>query len=61
MARTADKRFMVIDGKEEKPYESVGQGTFLFSPDSARVAYMAKEAAKPYPFVVVDGRGRKRV
>ena len=50
-----DKQFVVVDGKEGKQYESIGEGTLIFSPDSKHLAYMARESTKTYPFVVVDG------
>jgi Tol biopolymer transport system component len=46
-----DKEFVVIDGKEDKPYNNVGK--LCFSPDSHRVLYTAWRAGKS--FVVVDG------
>jgi hypothetical protein len=45
------EEFVVIDGKEDRPYNSVGK--LSFSPDSRRVLYTAWRAGKS--FVVVDG------
>ena len=39
---TGDKLFVVVDGKEEKPYDGIVAGTPIFSPDSKRVVYTAK-------------------
>jgi hypothetical protein len=46
-----EAEFVVIDGREEQPYASVGK--LYFSPDSRRVLYTAWHAGKA--FVVVDG------
>jgi Tol biopolymer transport system component len=43
--------FVVIDGKEDEPYDNVGK--LYFSPDSRRVLYTAWRAGKA--FVVIDG------
>jgi len=49
---------VVVDGKEEKQYDSIGGGTLIFSPDSKRVAYGATIGNKW--FVVVDGKEEKQ-
>jgi hypothetical protein len=36
------QRFVVVDGKEGKKYGGIGPGTLTFSPDSNRVAYVAR-------------------
>ena len=46
-----NQEFVVIDGHEEPPYDSVGRA--FFSPDSRRVLYTAFRAGKA--FVVLDG------
>ncbi len=68
VARAGARAFVVVDGKEEKHYSAVGKeipyvtaegpevlhvGTPKFSPDSRRVAYVAREGKKW--FVVVNG------
>jgi hypothetical protein len=45
-----DTEFMVIDGKEDTPYQHVGK--LFFSPDSCRMLYTAHRAGQS--FVVVD-------
>jgi hypothetical protein len=57
-ARVGDKWFVVVDGKEEKPYDSILEGTPIFSPDSQQVAYGAQVGDKR--FVVVDAREGKQ-
>ncbi len=44
----------VIDGKEEKQYDNIGNGSIVFSPDSRRLAYAAQSGNKR--FVVADGK-----
>ena len=56
-AKLGDKWFVVVDGKEEKHYDGIGEGYPIFSPDSKRVAYMAQVGDKR--FVVVDGEEEK--
>jgi hypothetical protein len=60
VAKEGDKKFVVVDGKEEKKYDgiSIMEGTPIFSPDSKRVAYVAGEGGKW--FVVVDGKEGKK-
>jgi acetyl esterase/lipase/Tol biopolymer transport system component len=55
-ARTGNKWFVVVDGKEEKQYD--GLGAPLFSPDSTHVAYAAQMDNKQC--VVVDGKEEKQ-
>jgi flagellar hook assembly protein FlgD len=55
-AQTGNKWSVVVDGKEEKPYDSAGSP--IFSPDSQRVAYRAQMGNKH--FVVVDGKEGKQ-
>lgn len=50
----SDGACVVLDGKEEKQYDSILQGTLSFSPDSKRLAYGAKAGGKS--FVVLDGK-----
>jgi len=57
-AKTGDKLFVVLDGKEEKQYDGILGGTPVFSPDSKRVAYGAKTGDKL--FMVVDGKEEKQ-
>ena len=54
-AIVSDKAFMVVDGKERKPYDGIAAP--IFSPDSQRVAYGAKVGSKV--LVVVDGKEGK--
>lgn len=58
LAKMGNKQFVVVDGKEEKQYDSIGGGTLIFSPDSKRVAYGATIGNKW--FVVVDGKEEKQ-
>ena len=53
---TGNKWFVVVDGKEEKQYDNIGPP--IFSPDSKRVGYGAKEGNKW--FVVIDGKEEKQ-
>ena len=57
-AGAGDKQFVVVDGREEKQYDAILEGTPLFSPDSRRVAYVAGVGDKQ--FVVVNGREEKQ-
>jgi len=46
---------VVIDGKEDKQYDGLWEGTLIrFSPDSKRVAYNARVGKEG--FVVIDGK-----
>jgi len=56
-ARVGDKWFVVADGKEEKHYDGIVQGSLIFSPDSKRVMYAARVGDKW--FVVADGKEEK--
>lgn len=51
-AKSEKRAFMVVDGKEEGSYRTVGRP--VFSPNSKRLAYTARSKGKSY--VVVDGR-----
>src|SRR3990172_7732287 len=52
-----DKYIVVVDGKEGKKYDVIGEG-YSFSPDGKRLAYAAEEGEKF--MVVVDGiEGKK--
>jgi hypothetical protein len=55
VAQLGDKQLVVVDGKEEEPYDGIG--TLIFSLDSQRVAYGAQVGDKW--FVVVDGKEEK--
>ncbi|HLA36860.1 MAG TPA: hypothetical protein VJZ02_00155, partial [Candidatus Brocadiales bacterium] len=57
-AQVGNKRFVVVDGKEEKQYDDIVAGTLIFSPDSKRVAYGAIVGNKW--FAVVDGKEEKQ-
>ena len=68
-AKAGGKQFAVVDGKEGKQYDETGivcyfdlfavvfTHSFTFSPDSKRVAYVAKAGLKY--LVVVDGKEGK--
>ena len=49
---------MVVDGKEQKQYDSIMAGSLIFSPDSKHLAYVAKSGNKC--FVVVDEKEGKQ-
>jgi hypothetical protein len=53
-----NKRFAVVNGKEEKKYDGIGENSIIFSPDSKRVAYAARVGKKW--FVVVDRKEGKK-
>lgn len=53
-----NKRFVVVDGKEEKKYDNIGIDTLIFSPDSRRLAYAARIGNKEC--VIVDGKVEKQ-
>lgn len=55
--RVGNNRVVVVDGKEEGPYDGVGIGTLKFSTDSKRVAYLAGVGNEQ--FVVIDGKRQK--
>jgi hypothetical protein len=54
-----NKWLVVVDGKEQKYYDLILQGTLIFSPDSQRVTYGAKGGNRNW-FVVVDGNEGKK-
>ena len=49
-----NKQFIIVDGKKEKQYDGIVEGSLIFSPDSKRQAYTAEKGNKS--FVVVDGK-----
>jgi hypothetical protein len=53
-AKTGNKWYVVVDGKEEKHYEGIAEGTPVFSPDSKRVGYAAYTTNKW--LIVADGK-----
>ena len=54
MARK-DKKFAVIENEQDIPaVDSIGKDTPFFSPDSKRMAYIAKKGAKWH--IVLDGK-----
>src|SRR3989338_7143686 len=53
-AQVGNKWLVVVDGKEERQYDGIGQSTLIFSPDGKRVAYGAQVGNKW--LVVVDGK-----
>ena len=57
-AGVGKKQFVVVDGREEKQYDGILEGSLIFSLDSQRVAYVAGVGKKQ--FVVVDGREEKQ-
>ena len=50
--RSSGGVFVVVDGQEGPQYDSFGEGTLAFSPDSKRLAYAAGKGKRC--FVVVD-------
>ena len=52
--RRQAKMFAVIDGYEKGEYSEIGRNSFVFSPDSKRCAYVAREGDKW--FVVAYGK-----
>ena len=52
-----DQAYVVVDGREQKRYDAILQGTLVFSPDGKRAAYGARLAGKC--FVVMDGKEGK--
>jgi hypothetical protein len=52
VARGNNRMFVIVDKKEEKPYDGIGTPP-IFSPDSKHVAYVAQVGNKQ--FLVVDG------
>jgi len=58
-AKTGNKSFVVIDGKEGKRYDGILRASGpIFSPDSKRVAYGAETGTKQV--IVVDGKEGKQ-
>jgi hypothetical protein len=53
VADEGEKAVVVIDGVESEQYDEIGLGTPVFSPDSRKVAYAARQGSKW--FVVADG------
>jgi len=46
----------VTDGTDGPEHDRIGQGSVVFSPDSKRLAYIARRGRDPFvQFVVVDG------
>src|SRR5438132_5209207 len=54
IAKTSGHFRVVLDGVEQKTYETLGLGPGQFSPDSKSVAYVAGSSGKQ--FVVADGK-----
>ena len=60
--------FAVVDGQEGKRYDRIVERSLVFSPDSQRVAYVARREYFSFPFgfslggdvVVVDGQEELR-
>ena len=52
IARSGEKRLVIVDGQEQKEYDRIERDSLLFSPDSQQVAYVVREGRKW--FVVVD-------
>ena len=50
--------YVVVDEKEDKQYDGIGERTLIFSPDSKRVAYAAIKGNKWC--VIVDGKEDKQ-
>jgi len=53
VAQIDEQQFVIVDGIEGRPYDSIIRGSLIFSPDSKRFAYIAKQGDKQ--IVVVDG------
>ena len=53
VARGGRKRFVVVDGQEQRQYDRVETGSLGFSPDGQRVAYVALTGKR---YVAVDGQ-----
>jgi len=49
-----EKYLVVVDGQEEKQYDTIEGESLVFSPDSKRVGYVARAGEER--FVVVDGQ-----
>ena len=58
MATSGNNDLVVVDGKEDKEYDSIGKGSLIFSSDSKQVAYVAQ--TNDNWFVVVDGKVEKK-
>ena len=56
--KSGNKMTVIIDGKEDSPYDEILSGIPIFSPDSRSVAYAARDGKKW--FVVIDGKEGKR-
>lgn len=52
------RQFVVIDGKQEQPYDCIAERSITFSPDSRRLAYWAQKRLEL--MVIVDGLQQKR-
>ena len=53
-----DKMFVVVDGKDGKQYDYIGEDTLIVSPDSKQTAYVARLGNKG--LVVVNGKDGKQ-
>src|SRR5258707_779350 len=42
----ADRRFIVVNGDEGRPYSTIGSHSLAFGPDSQRMAYAARDGDK---------------
>lgn len=62
VTQVGNKKFLVVDGKEEKPYDGIMPGSPIFSPDSKRVAYAVHvlDYQRNNQFVVIDGKEGKQ-
>jgi len=58
VAKVGNKQLVVVDGKKEKEYDGIMEGTLIFSPDGEHVAYGAQVDNKW--LVVVDGKEEKQ-
>ena len=54
IAKSENKWFAVVDGKEEKQYDHILKPGIIFCPKGNKVAYIAQSNYKW--FAVVDGR-----
>ena len=43
LVKRGDKQFVIVDGKEDAPYDRIDKGSVVFSPNGKHAAYVARK------------------